>query len=37
MQKMNKAARGARAWSAVLANVAKAVYYLVGLALKWGG
>lgn len=36
MLKLNKVARGARAWSAVVANVAKAAYYLVGLALKWG-
>ncbi len=37
MLNMNKVARGARAWSAVVANVAKAVYYLVGLVGKWGG
>lgn len=34
--KLNKAARVARAWTAVGANVAKAVYYLVGLVLRWG-
>jgi hypothetical protein len=37
MLKQNKVARMARAWSAVVANVAKAVYYLAGLVVKWGG
>ena len=37
MLNMNKVARVARAWSAVAANVAKTVYYLVGLVMKWGG
>lgn len=37
MLNMNKVARVARAWSAVAANVAKAVYYVAGLVGKWGG
>lgn len=36
MLKLNKVARGARAWSAVVANVVKAAYYLAGLVGKLG-
>lgn len=36
MLKLNKVARGARTWSAVLANVAKGAYY-VASGWKWWG